>query len=154
MTPEQLKLRRKALGLSQAQVASKLGISQPIYSTLETGKKAFGEYTAKMQELGLLDRDAPMVPGCERPITPEPVQAVETKDEAEDKPEPKSSIDIAGDYKGVKVGEFVVRRGLVAGEVRAYEYSGKPRFIVKIGEKVGYLVWAVDECEKHTEVVQ
>lgn len=47
-------------------------------------------------------------------------------------------------YKDVPV-NGKVRRGSVVGEVRDYEHSGKPRFVVSVEGK-SLQVWAVDEC--------
>lgn len=46
-------------------------------------------------------------------------------------------------YKNVPVGGKVRCKDVV-GEVRDYEHSGKPRFVVAVGNN--FYVWAVDAC--------
>ena len=43
MTNDELKSARKSLGLSQADMGARLGLTQPQYSTLETGKRSIDE---------------------------------------------------------------------------------------------------------------
>src|SRR5688572_12768908 len=40
MTPQDLRARRKAVGWTQTEAASRLGMSQPYLAMLETGKRA------------------------------------------------------------------------------------------------------------------
>lgn len=75
-----LKALRKAHGLSQAKLASKLGVSQQMYSKIE--KSGDTSTTTLLTLLALLDQEMAFEPRNQRPITPERTRLIKQQLEA------------------------------------------------------------------------
>jgi transcriptional regulator with XRE-family HTH domain len=148
LTSAELKMRRKLRGLTQAEAAERMGISQPTYSLIETGKKDLNEYSVQLKTAGFLDDvevswTKPEIGTLSTthtpPLTPTTI-AIQTK------PAPEKAFNTAP-YKNVGIGGSVRRKDVV-GVVKGYEHSGVPRFVVHTGGKaMGMYVWPVEECE-------
>lgn len=142
MNTTDLKFKRKALHLSQADVAAKLGITQPIYSLIETGKRPLTDYLSKLIAIFGGVSTAPIealpVATVSAPSVAAPVEPVKVSSE---KP-----FDFAP-YLNAQVGSRV-RLGEVVGEVRDFEHSGVPRFVVSVNGARSLNVWPVSACVK------
>lgn len=150
MTHEQLKLKRKELKLSQMEMATKLGITQTLYSTVETGKRPLKNYENRLKELGMWhdgigfvaprENVKPVIPGTQ-------TQVIQPDEESISKNRKYKGYNIDKDFKSIYIGDKV--RHMVKGTeglVHGYEWSGLARFIINTGS-VGWGVWAVDNTE-------
>lgn len=175
MNSDELKAGRKRLGLSQADMGARLGLTQPQYSTLETGKRSIDEFEKRLNEIfgGNISGHTEIIRSKPEATTLTPAQQNmgallrsrlvgvvppapinTTSSSPTNTNEPKQYTNYAGQptndkwfaqFRGAVCDRTVVRYKGLEGVVRNFEHSGIARYVVEV--KGLWSVWPVDEVE-------